>query len=205
VATERSRIARDLHDGPVQALAGAVFALHAIGRMLESNDVESASNLVAEVRDRLSQGADELRRIVRGSRPASLESAGLAASVRTMTDRLATDHGVSVEFEAKGCEALPPEAEHLAYRVVQQALDNAGAHAAARHVRVRLVRGARSLEAEVVDDGRGFDPSQADTFARRGRVGLASMQERATLGGGSLWIWSRPGAGTTIRLRVPLR
>lgn len=203
MATERSRIARDLHDGPVQALAGAVFALHAVRRMLESNECEPATQLLTEVQDRLSQGADELRRIVRGVRPASLDT-GLVASVRSMCDKLEGDRGLKVEFEAKGCEALPPEEEHLVYRVVQQALDNVGAHAGAHHVRVRLVRGARNLEAEVVDDGRGFEPKLIGDFAARGSVGLASMQERANVGGGSLWIWSRPGAGTTIRLRIPL-
>jgi two-component system sensor histidine kinase UhpB len=181
-----------------------VFALHAVRAMLETNDVASASSLVTEVRDRLTQGADELRRVVRGLRPAALDTCGLVAAVRAMCDELTLTRNIRTEFEAKGCDWLPEEAEHLAYRVIQQALANAGTHAGARNIRVRVVKGVRALEAEVVDDGRGFDPGLAEEFARQGRVGLASMQERAQLAGAALWIWSRPGAGTTIRLRVPL-
>jgi signal transduction histidine kinase len=204
VVSERSRIARDLHDGPVQAFAGAVFSLHAIKRMLQDNDVESAAGLVAEIYDRLSDGAEELRRIVGNLRPPALDAHGFVDAIRGLCSDLTQGHGVLVDLEAVGCDALPSDTEVLAFRVIQQALANIGAHADAGHVSVRISRVGRRLDIEVADDGIGFDPEQASALQRDGHIGLASMRERAEIHGGTLSIWSRPGAGTRIRLRIPI-
>jgi signal transduction histidine kinase len=204
VTSERSRIARDLHDGPVQALTGAVLSLHAIKRMLEDNDAEAAADLVAEIYDRLSDGADELRRIVRGLRPQALEIQGFVDAIRRLCIDLTQGHGVLIDLETVGCENLPTDTEVLAFRVIQQALANVGAHADSAHASVRVSRTGRRLDVEVADDGTGFDPEQASKLEREGHLGLASMRERAEIHGGTLSVWSRPGAGTRIRLRVPL-
>jgi len=85
------------------------------------------------------------------------------------------------------------------YRVLQEALTNVARHAGARSVRVRLVRGAASVELRVQDDGAGFKPGNS------ARLGLRGMRERAALLGGSVTVASRPGAGTTITAHIPVR
>ena len=203
-AAERHRIARDLHDGPIQGLAAAALELDTVKRVLESGETATALELVSELRRRVAEEASELRRLMQGLRPSILEDRTLPEAVRALCERVAATHGLDIDVDARGCESVTSQAGELVYQIVHQALANVGAHAGARRVRVRLVQGASTLEAEVVDDGRGFDPSCADQFARRGRVGLASMRERAALVGATLWIWSRPQSGTRIRLRVPL-
>jgi two-component system sensor histidine kinase UhpB len=102
-------------------------------------------------------------------------------------------------------EELPSEIETLVYRVVQEALTNAAKHANASRAVVRLVRRRGTLEVEVADDGKGFDPANPRRRGPGQGVGLGSMRERAALGHGTLTIWSRPGSGTRVRLRLPLR
>jgi signal transduction histidine kinase len=91
----------------------------------------------------------------------------------------------------------------LAYRVVQEALSNVKKHAGASEVTVRIDASAGSLRAEVKDNGSGFDPEEARQFLRAGKVGLASMRERAELAGGTLTIKSAPGSGTSVMAMLP--
>ncbi|MFN2589726.1 MAG: sensor histidine kinase [Actinomycetota bacterium] len=204
VASERARIARDLHDGPVQALVGGVLSLHAIKRMLEMGDTEAAACLVDEISDRLKEEAEDLRGLMHSLRSARLETGGILAGLRSLCDRLSRQRGIDVELAAGALGDLPSEVETAAYRIVQQALTNIETHAGATSVTVRARRTRRRLDIEVADDGRGFDPQGMPALARHGHVGLASMRERAELCGGTLSIWSRPGAGTRIRVRFPL-
>ncbi|MFN2589421.1 MAG: sensor histidine kinase, partial [Actinomycetota bacterium] len=189
---------------PVQALVGGVLSLHAIKRMLEMGDTEAAACLVDEISDRLKDEADDLRGLMRGLRSAGLETDGILPALRSLCDRLSRQGGIDVELTVGAVGDLPPDVETAAYRVVQQALTNIEMHAAATRVTVRTRRTRRRLDIEVADDGRGFDPQAMPALARRGHVGLASMRERAELCGGTLSIWSRPGAGTRIRIRLPL-
>jgi signal transduction histidine kinase len=99
---------------------------------------------------------------------------------------------------------IPEEVETLAYRIVQEALTNAGKHARATEVSVSVEAVAGQLRIEIVDNGQGFDPASAREFLRAGRVGLASMRERTELANGSLLVRSTPGAGTTIVATLPI-
>jgi len=95
-----------------------------------------------------------------------------------------------------------PEVGIHAYRIVQEALANVRRHAEARKVRVELRSAGGELEIVVADDGRGFDPAAE---VPDGHLGLSSIRQRADLLGGGSEIESAPGAGTTVRVRVPLR
>ena len=98
---------------------------------------------------------------------------------------------------------MPSDVETLAYRVVQEALSNVKKHAEATEVTVRLEASSGTLRVEVRDNGVGFDPEAAREFLRSGRVGLASMRERAELAGGTLTLKSGQGEGTTIMATLP--
>jgi signal transduction histidine kinase len=103
----------------------------------------------------------------------------------------------------RGDAEAPPELVTLVSRVVSEALANADAHAQARSVEVRLTSTDDRLELTVADDGRGFDPVGAPGVAD-GHLGLTVMRERARSYGGDCAVESRPGAGTHVRLWVPL-
>jgi signal transduction histidine kinase len=107
--------------------------------------------------------------------------------------------GIQARLTANGNLDLPPTVEEEVYRVVHEALNNALKHSGAGFVSVSLLGNGEWFQAEIVDDGRGFDvPSTADG----GGVGLASMRERAEALGGSVMVVSAPGKGTKVLLRV---
>jgi signal transduction histidine kinase len=107
--------------------------------------------------------------------------------------------GVAVDLDLHlGGQRLAPELESTVYRLAQEALTNVGKHALADQVSLRLAESDGVVELEVADDGRGFDPELTDSG-----YGLVGMRERAELAGGRLEVESRPGAGTTVRARLP--
>jgi signal transduction histidine kinase len=141
----------------------------------------------------------ELRALVFELRPADLEQEGLAPAIRKHAEVLARVHGVRIEVDADCDRRLEPRTEQGLFRIAQEALGNAVKHAGAQTVHVRLALANGTLALRVSDDGCGFEPDDA---ARRGRLGLVSMRERADRLGGALVIDSAPGAGTTVSLDV---
>jgi signal transduction histidine kinase len=112
--------------------------------------------------------------------------------------------GIPVRLHAAGLPnplLLQPAAEVALFRIVQEALANAARHSRARRVDVTLARAGEELEITVADDGDGFDAASSPD---PGSFGLMGMGERARLAGGSLEVTSRPGEGTTVRVRLPL-
>jgi signal transduction histidine kinase len=137
----------------------------------------------------------EIRKII-AEHPESAHAQTLA--------RFGTDFGIVTEFEGSITNALPEDLETLAYRVVQEALSNAGKHAKAERISVSVDSNGPQLRIEVEDDGRGFDNAKAREFLKMGRVGLASMRERVELASGTFVVRSTPGRGTTIVATLPL-
>jgi len=203
IEAERNRIARDLHDGPIQGVTGATLSLEAVRLMIETGDPEGAAEMLKKVREELGEEADNLRRVLFDLRPPVLEERGLVPALRELCQRFERERGLPVWIRSGPYVQVPEDVETLAYRVVQEALSNVAKHAGAHQAAVRVETGLGTLTVEVEDDGAGFDPLQARDFLRRGKVGLASMRERAELGGGMLVIQSRPGAGTTISATLP--
>ncbi|HEY2518892.1 MAG TPA: GAF domain-containing sensor histidine kinase [Streptosporangiaceae bacterium] len=204
VLEERARLARDLHDAVSQKL----FSLRARARaaaVLASRDPARAA---AEMEAVAQLGADahaELRAVIDGLAPPELGEAGLAESLRRYAVLAGRAHGVTVRFCAADLPVLEEEQEAALYRVAQEALHNALRHAGAREVAMSLARSPRRVILEVADDGCGFAPDAPAAPGIPGGLGLASMRGRAEAAGGTLTIRSAPGAGTTVRLAVPLR
>ena len=204
IEAERNRIARDLHDGPVQGVSAASLSLEAALLMIKAGDAERGIDVLHKIRLELAGEADALRRLMSGLRPPVLEERGLIPALRDTLVRFGSEQGVGTEFSGSLAVDVPTDLETLAYRVVQEALTNCSKHAGATHVSLHVEADQNQLRVEVEDDGQGFESTQAREFLRLGRVGLASMRERVELASGTFTVRSSPGRGTTISAALPL-
>jgi signal transduction histidine kinase len=201
IVEERNRIARELHDAVTQKLFSLRLTADAAAT-LAARDPSRAVEELATVRRLAAEVADELRAIVVGLRPVDLAGDGLDVALRKQTELLDRVHPVAVRFDAGTVPRLTPVREEAAYRIAQEALHNALRHGSPSRVEVRLATRGGSVLLEISDDGRGFDPT--GPAGASGRLGLASMRERARAVGGRLDVRSAVGAGTTVRLTVPV-
>jgi signal transduction histidine kinase len=198
VLEERSRLARDLHDAVSQKL----FSLRARARaaaVLAGRDPARAAAEMEAVAQLGSEAQAELRAVIDGLAPPELGEAGLAESLRRYAVLAGRAHGVAVGFSAAELPVLDERQEAALYRVAQEALHNALRHAGASRIAIALSRSPRRVILEVTDDGGGFASGAPEG------LGFASMRGRAEAVGGTLTIRSAPGAGTAVRLAIPLR
>jgi signal transduction histidine kinase len=201
IIEERNRLARELHDSVTQRLFGVKLAAESAATLLE-RDPSKAAVEIARVGE-LARGAmEELRAVVFELRPGSLEAEGLATVLRKHVDVLRRVSGVRIEVKACDVPRLAPGSATQVLRIAQEALGNALRHSGAKRVVVKLGGDGERLYLKVADDGCGFDPSGPEV--RGQRLGLTSMEERATELGGQLSVTSRLGEGTTVALDVSL-
>ncbi len=204
IESERNRIARDLHDGPVQGVSAASLSLEAALLMIRAGETDRGLEVMSKIRRELAEEADALRRLMSGLRPPVLEERGLIPALRETLTRFGHDHGVATEFSGALHQPLSQDLETLAYRVVQEALSNAGRHAQASQTSVHVGADGSLLRIEIADDGVGFDSQLSREYLRMGRVGLASMRERVELASGTFTVHTTPGRGTTITATLPI-
>ncbi|MDB6164019.1 MAG: histidine kinase, gyrase and HSP90-like ATPase family protein [Xanthomonadaceae bacterium] len=197
---ERRRLARELHDGLGQNLTALKHRLGQIGSQLTPQQTD--------VRDRLetamalcATALEDTRSLSRLLRPPILDDLGLEPALNWLARGLQDTIGVDVVVEIEALPLLDGELQTLLFRVAQEALNNAGKHARAQSVLLRLVQREGVLQLQVIDDGRGFDAAVAATA---GGSGLGGMRERLRLYGGTLEIRSSPGGGTRLRATIPL-
>jgi len=196
---ERRRIARDLHDGVVQELAGTAFALTATARV---------NGVPEPARSDLQSSAVAVRRTLRQLRsllveihPPGLNAAGLGAALEDLTAQAASA-GIETSVSVHGVEGAPDHVVTLVWRVAQEAIRNAVRHAEARNLTVEVAGVDHQVRLYVCDDGVGFVPG---TDRREGSYGLHGLQSLVQDGGGRLEVESAPGAGTTVRMVVEWR
>ena len=136
-----------------------------------------------------------------GARGPDLDQEGLVGAVEVLIDKFSATSGIAIEFvHDRPLTRLTPPWEKAVYRMIQESLNNVRRHSQSLRARVELTQREDRLEIVVRDWGIGFDPrrSGAKTF------GLRSLRQRAQLLGGSLCIESSPGAGTVVRIELPL-
>jgi signal transduction histidine kinase len=199
--TERRRIARELHDGVGQLLTAVKLRLAALSPSVSDYPARRDECILA-----IDEALDQVRRMARDLRPSQLDDLGLVAALRSHLDRQASAAGFKPNFTHERVPArLASEIETTCFRIAQEALTNIARHARASEVWVTLAGTGAELNLEVCDNGRGFDVAAARSEAAAGRsMGLLSMEERATLAGGSLWLDSGPGRQTRLSLVLPL-
>jgi two-component system sensor histidine kinase DegS len=134
-----------------------------------------------------------------------LDDLGLVAGVRMLAESRLEQHGVEVSLTTKGLERrLPAHLELAIFRVLQEAINNCARHANAKLVHISLQSDNGSFEATIQDDGVGFDVSSiAQPTSDSSPLGLLGMRERASLLGGNLEVFSKPGIGTSVKLTIP--
>jgi signal transduction histidine kinase len=191
---ERRRIERNIHDGAQQQLV-AIGVKAGLARTMVTRDPVKAIEILDQVCVDAEAALTGLREMTRGALPPILADHVLADA---LTARVKTV-GVPVTVQADGVGRLPEAVEVAAYYCCSEALQNAAKYAGASSITVTLQRRIGSLVFSIVDDGRGFESSTA----QRG-IGMRSMSERIGSIGGTLYVRSVPGSGTTISATIPL-
>ena len=195
---ERERVALELHDGLGQLLTSiSLFASD-----LELEVPPGARPRAVRVTELVRRAIADSRQLVWSLRPPELERLGLVPAVRRLAEDVSVPDVLVDLHEEIGELRLPPESEAVVYRVVQEAVHNAQKHARAEAISIVMRRNDGMLTTLVEDNGRGFDP--ASIQPGRG-LGLIGMRERAELVEGRLVVESAAGAGTRIRLEVPIK
>jgi signal transduction histidine kinase len=199
---ERERIARDLHDTLLQGVQGLIWRFQAAAdrippdqpaRQLMQRSLDRADQLLAESRERVKDlrysagNVDDLPR-------------ALALEGEQFSQEYSTGFRVSIEG---GPRELHPLVREEGFLIAREALANAFRHAHATHVEAEIGFGHTTLHIRVRDDGKGMSTAGADRGELPGHFGLIGMQERAQKIGANFEVWSRPGAGTEVELRVP--
>lgn len=201
VAAERERIAREMHDTLAQGFTSIVTLGHAVQGELGA-DPDAARRHVALITETAQENLQESRRIIAAMSPARLTEGSLAQAVERVTLRFAEETGVDARFRSTGApRPAPPAAEVVVLRVAQEALANVRKHAEAAHVTVGLdyADEPATIVVTVSDDGRGFDAAAP----RRG-YGIDGMSSRVREVGGAFQLDAHPGAGTTLRVSLPI-
>ncbi len=197
---ERSRVARELHDGISQLLLSVKFVCESALLQMERGKPEASQTLKHGI-GLVQSAMRDVRRISHDLRPTLLDDLGLASALEQTADEFGARTGVAVKTQI---DALPPIPEAMAtamFRVAQEALGNIEKHASARHVWLHLRHGNTGLTLLLGDDGRGFD---VDTTLRevRAGLGLTNMRERIEMLGGRFQVESAPGS-TQLTVWLP--
>jgi signal transduction histidine kinase len=198
---ERRSIAADVHDGPVQDLAGASYALGALRNSLPEERRADADRLIAAVR----RAVRSLRRLMVDLYPPDLSGAGLPDAIEDLVTPLRAE-GIDVTVHAAPVPELSRDNAAVVYRTAKEALVNAAKHASATHVWVHLGPvddGPRhSVRLDVTDNGVGFPATGTDRHSE-GHLGLRLVEDRVRDVGGTLELRDRPGGGASMTVVVP--
>lgn len=198
---ERKRVAYDLHDGLAQTLAGLHQRLQGFAGRCPTLPDSLAADLQA-ILSLAQNSVGEGRQLIAGLRPTVLDDFGLSKALDKEADRL-REAGIGVHWRAH-CEArLPSQVETALFRIAQEAINNILKHARASQVQLALALhdGVASLRIE--DNGKGFAPGAMLDAQDAQHLGLATMQERASLLGGQFTCTSAIDCGTQLHARVP--
>jgi signal transduction histidine kinase len=196
---ERSRMAREIHDGVAQGFTGILLQLGALAET--HSDLAHAKELARRAADLAREGLADARRAVMALQPEGTSRENLASALANLVEGASVPGKVACGFRSQGWgfdAELGPARAHDLYRVVQEALNNALRHAHATRIEVSLARTSTGIRLQVDDDGVGFVEGGSDGF------GIRNMQARVQDMGGSLRIDSTVGAGTRLVVDMPL-
>ena len=198
VLGERTRLAREIHDGLAQTLAFLKIEIGRAESFLSQGKPDGAARLLHDSARTVSDAYLDARQAIENLR--RVPDGRLDTWLRQVSEDFAAITGQQVEIDIALDGDFPPNIQVQMIRVVQEALTNIRRHAQASHVRLTACENEREVVIEVQDNGHGFTPADRIVTAR---FGLRGMRERAEAIGADFQITSHPGGGTTVRLRIP--
>lgn len=202
LASERDRIAREMHDGIAQSLFSISLALEVCRKQVQ-RDPAAVSVRLGEVQDQLNMARTELRRFIYDLRPMKLSVLGLEGAIEYWIHEVTAGRSVKGDLVVEGCAPqLSPSQEACLYRVAKEAVSNTVQHSAAREFEVRIVYSPAVVLMAVADNGQGFD-TEAYVDGNSG-MGLRSIRERVVREGGRLQLVSEAGRGTRLQVELPV-
>jgi signal transduction histidine kinase/ligand-binding sensor domain-containing protein len=201
VLSERSRIAREIHDTLAQGYAGISVQLEMLAQLLRQDKVDAAAQQLDKTREYVREGLADARQSIWALRTPDTNESTLPVRLRRLVE-VAGDATLAAQFSIFGAyRPLEAETEREMLRIAQEAIHNVKKHAAAGRLAVQLKYDEAAIELEISDDGKGGTP--VDGQPAHGGFGLTGMRERAAAIHGTLEVTSMPGKGTTVRLWAP--
>ncbi len=204
--SERTRIARELHDTLLQSFHGVLLRFQTVFQLLPERPVEAKENLGGAI-EQAAEAITEGRDAVQGLRDSTIQANDLALAISALGEELAADltshrpgFRVAVEGQPRN---LHPILRDETYKIAAEALRNAFRHAGAHQVEVEIRYDDEQFRLRVRDDGKGIDPAVLSAQGSEGHYGLPGMRERAKIMGAKLTVWSEFDAGTEVELRLP--
>jgi PAS domain S-box-containing protein len=200
---ERKRISHELHDDTIQSL---VVLSRQLDALATDKDLPEPTRLrleeIWQQTDNILQG---VRRLSQDLRPAAIDRLGLLPAIQWLASEVSNYSGVATKVNVTGKEhRLPEEVAITLFRIIQEAMRNVWRHSGATSAEINIEWFDKSTKVTVSDNGKGFKlPGKVGDLAKHGKLGLAGMQERAQLVGGTLTVQSEPDKGTTITVEAP--
>ena len=205
----RKKLARDLHDGPIQSVAAIAMRVD-VARHMMDQDGRSARNELGKIEELARRTTKELRHMLFTLRPLALETDGLISALQTMAEKMLETYQqkVRIDVDQSALNHLELGKQTVIFYLVEEAVTNARKHALATLILVRLHTLPQDTDIvllEIIDNGQGFNVSEVmGTYDKRGSLGMINLRERSELVNGVLEIQSAPGKGTRIRVFIPL-
>ncbi|MEP7178479.1 MAG: ATP-binding protein [Pseudonocardiales bacterium] len=200
---ERKAIARELHDGVVQDLAGVGYAVGALAQALNPGAGTDTARTLDRVSGAVQDSVSRLRGLMVDIYPPDLSNDGLRVAIQGLIIPL-REQGIIVDVDIELSTQTAPEVAATLYRCAREALTNVVKHAAASHVTVNMTGDAKTVVLRVQDDGRGMEPSDLDRRAD-GHLGLQLLHDAAKDLGCELHVVTDLGSGTGLTLRLPVK
>jgi signal transduction histidine kinase len=202
--SERTRVARELHDGLGQALTGLSLQTELLQKTV-AGDPDSARMQIQHIQALIRETTECMHELILDLRPSVLDDLGLVPAVRMQAERTFSGIGLRYELDDRGLPGrLPPELETVLYRIYQEGINNIVRHARASHARLEFCSQDGVFQGKITDDGLGFEPQLPKNSVNAQHFGLVGMQERVLQVNGRIEIQSSPDAGTVISITIPI-
>ena len=203
ILSERTRLAKELHDTIEQTMTGVTLQLNAVAKLLQQNP-DTAGHHLSLARSMVRSSRVDLRRSIWDLRSRELEQFDLPTALLISGNQIADGANIRIEVEKKGTvRPLPEIIEENILRVGQEAITNTVKHSGATHLTLELEFTPENVFLTVKDNGNGFTPDNC-LGPNHGHFGLLGMTERAKRLSGNILVTSAPGMGTTIRMEIPI-
>jgi two-component system, NarL family, sensor histidine kinase DegS len=199
---ERKRLSREIHDGPAQMLANVMLRSDLIEKIYKERSGEEAMAEIRSLKVMVRSALYEVRRIIYDLRPMALDDLGLVPTLRKYLQTIEDYHKTTkIRFTNLGMDKrLPTKYEVALFRLIQESVQNALKHAEADVIEVKLEIADKMVHVDIKDDGKGFD----DKITKGETFGIIGMRERIDLLEGEIFIDTSIGAGTLVKVQVPL-